>query len=72
MAAQSVPKKKNKMPFLSEPIEGVLRIRAREGLKLYLLSAVGYKRALNVKRTNGEYIVPLDEKLGTYWMMLEM
>jgi len=71
MAAQSVPVSPRKLPFLSEPVEGILQIQAREGLKLYALNAVGYKKALNVKRVNGKYIIPLDGKLGTYWLMLE-
>jgi len=71
MAAQSVPERPGKLPFLSEPVEGVLRIRARQGLKLYVLNAVGYKTPMKVNRKDGEYIIPLAEKLGTYWLMLE-
>jgi hypothetical protein len=70
MAAQSVPEKRRKLPFLSEPIEGVLQIRAREGLSLFALNAVGNKKALEVNRINGKYIIPLDKKMRTYWLML--
>ncbi len=70
MAAQSVPGKHNKLPFLSEPIEGLLHIHAAEGLKLYTLNAVGFKKLINVKRINGRYVVPVGAGLKTYWLML--
>ncbi len=72
MAAQSVPEKRRKLPFLSEPVKGVLKVRAREGLVLYALSAVGNKRAVKADRVNGEYVIALDEKIKTYWLMLAM
>ncbi len=72
MAAQSVPEKPRKLPFLSEPLEGILQIRAREGLRLYALNAVGYKKAVKFKKTNGKYIITLNEKIKTYWLMLAM
>lgn len=72
MAAQSVLENGKKLPFLSEPISGELRIHAVEGLKLFALNATGKKREVVVERVNNQYIISLDEKLETYWLMLEM
>lgn len=72
MAAQSVPGNDNKLPFLSEPISGVLRIQAKDGLKLFALSATGKKREVAVERVNDQYVISLNAKLETYWLMLEM
>ncbi len=71
MAAQSVPERHNKLPFLSEPVEGILQIEAKKHLKLFALNATGQKTEITTERIDGKYTIVLDAKLGTYWLMLE-
>ncbi len=71
MAAQSVPFRGDELPFLSEPIEGTLRVRARQGLKLYAIAATGARKPLDFDVVDGSYSIRLNAELGTYWLMLE-
>lgn len=60
------------MPYLSEPVEGTLTIRAPRGLKLYRnINASGEKQHIAVPYNNGRYVITLDKLVMTYWLFLE-
>jgi hypothetical protein len=70
LAARSVPKTLDKLPFFSEPVEGELKIKAIEGLKL--AKQGNDKQSQTVKSTykDGYYYISLDKTLQTYWLTL--
>jgi hypothetical protein len=70
LAARSIPSPGNKLPFLSEPVVGKLRIRAPEGLQLFALDRGGRGKPVAVIYTAGHYLLELDHQLGTYWLKL--
>jgi hypothetical protein len=59
-----------KLPFLSEPVEGHLLIKAAKGLKLFKHNADQKKQKLPVLYKNGQYDITLDKSLDTYWLFL--
>ena len=71
MSAQSIPEVVNRLPMLSEPVEGTVHIKTRSGLNLYALDARGNKRPVDLIRTEDGYTISLDKELGTYWLLLE-
>jgi hypothetical protein len=71
-AAQALPVRPNQLPFLSQPIEGRISIRARPGLRLYSVNPSGEKHPVKVNYLNGRYEVELSEALVSFWAVLEM
>ena len=72
LAARSVPKSENELPFYSEPVEGHLVIRAPKGLKLYKEDRFAKKRQeIPAPYRNGRYRINLDRSLATYWLVLK-
>lgn len=72
LAARSVPKVADKLPFFSEPVEGVLKIKAVPGMNLNIQGI--YEKGKTVKFTyqDGYYVIPLTPDLQTYWLMLSL
>jgi hypothetical protein len=70
LGARSVPEQEMKLPFLSEPVEGHLLIKAAKGLKLFKHNADQKKQKLPVLYKNGQYDITLDKSLDTYWLFL--
>ena len=70
LAARSIPKSGNELPFLSEPVEGQLRIKANKGLKLIKQGASQQGRVISAPYKDGHYLITLDKTLATYWLVL--
>jgi len=69
--ARAVPSDGGKMPMLSEPVEGLIRIAGPRGLKLIPLAGDGSRlRPREVKYADGRYAVELAAQSGTHWFML--
>ncbi|KPK36796.1 MAG: hypothetical protein AMJ65_15810, partial [Phycisphaerae bacterium SG8_4] len=70
--ARAVPSEGDRMPMLSEPVEGRIRIAGPPGLRLIPMagdaSGLG---ALDVEYTDGKYLVELPAQSGTHWFMLD-
>jgi hypothetical protein len=70
LAARSVPKSTDKLPFYSEPVIGQILIKAPKGLKLFKVSGDQQGKEIPVKYSNGQYTINLDKSLKTYWLAL--
>jgi len=70
LAARSVPETEGQLPFLSEPVEGRLLIKAVKGLKLYKHDFNQKKQEIPVSYKDGQYSISLNKSLGTYWLFL--
>ena len=70
LAAQSVTSK-GKLPFLSEPMKGVLKISAQQGLSLYGLNSYGKESKIETFYQSGQYLIKLAEVNDAYWMVLK-
>jgi len=69
--ARAVPSDGGKMPMLSEPVEGLIRIAGPRGLKLIPLAGDGSRLSvLEGKYGDGKYTVELPAQSGTHWFML--
>lgn len=70
LAARSKTRADWQLPFLSEPVEGMLRVRAPKGLKLYMATAQKKMKELPVKYENGRYEIALGKATPSYWLFL--
>jgi len=70
LGARSLPQTEGELPFLSEPIEGRLLIKAPGGLKLFKHLAQQQKKEIPTSYENGHYSIALNRSLDTYWMFL--
>ncbi len=70
LAARSFTEADGRLPFLSEPVEGSLLIKAPKGLKLYKHIAGQKKKEIPISYEDGRYAIKLDKTAGTYWMSL--
>jgi len=70
LAARSVPEAEGQLPFLSEPVEGQLIIKAAKGLKLFKRDIDQKKHELPMSYKNGRYVIKLDKSMETYWLFL--
>lgn len=70
LAARSVTETDGKLPFLSEPVEARLLIRAPKGLKLYQYFLEQRRKELPVSYKNGRYTINLEKTTKTYWVSL--
>jgi hypothetical protein len=69
--ARAVASSDGRMPMLSEPVEGRIRIAGPPGLQLIPLAGdSGRLSALNVEYADGKYLVELPAQSGTHWFML--
>lgn len=66
LGARAVPRSANELPYYSEPVQGMLVIRAPKGLTLYYGN-----KALPAPYVDGAYRVRLDRELGTRWLTLK-
>lgn len=72
LAARSVPRSENRMPYVSEPVEGALTIRAPKGLRLYQrVAASGEHQHIGAPYKDGRYVITLDKRVTTYWLFLK-
>jgi len=69
LAARSVPKSGDQLPFLSEPVEGQLKIKANNGLKL-IKQGANQGKVVPALYKDGHYLITLDKTLATYWLVL--
>lgn len=71
LGARSEPRSEYRLPFLSEPVEGKLAIRAPRGLTLYAKYGAGEEeRRIPAPYESGRYHIDLDQSLDTYWLEL--
>jgi len=70
LAARSLPETEGQLPFLSEPVEGQLLIKAVKGLKLFKRDTNQKKQELPSLYTDGQYVITLDKSIGTYWLFM--
>jgi hypothetical protein len=69
--ARAVPSEGGRMPMLSEPVNGRIRIAGSRGLKLVPLAGDGSELpVLEVEYADGKYVVELPPQSGTHWLML--
>ena len=66
LAARSIPKSGDELPFLSEPVEGQLRIKANKGLKLIKQGASQQGRVISAPYKDGHYLITLDKTCLLY------
>lgn len=65
------PSAGGRMPMLSEPVKGTIRVRARAGLKVHALGGDGADLGLvEAPYDGGRYILRLPAARGTHWWML--
>jgi len=71
--AQSKPKQKNQLPFLSEPVTGQLKIYARKGMKLYPINRIGKLKdqILAKQDRDGKYNINLSSDMKYHWFVLQ-
>jgi len=71
--ARSKPKTKNQLPFISEPITGLLEIHAPKGLTLYPINQIGkLKDKLFAQQDNeGKYNINLSSDMKYHWFVLQ-
>lgn len=70
LAAQSLPAAGNRLPFLSEPVQGMLSVTAKPGLKAFALFGDGERREVEANFERGVYNLALDASLKTFWILL--
>ena len=71
VGARSIPRAADSLPFYSEPVEGVILIRAPPGLKLGAWDArTGQARRLPAAYRDGQYVLALDPSLRSSWLSL--
>ncbi len=71
VGARSIPRAADSLPFYSEPVEGVILIRAPPGLKLGAWDArTGQVRRLPTAYRDGQYVLALDPSLRSSWLSL--
>ncbi len=70
LAARSLPETEGQLPFLSEPVEGQLLIKAVKGLKLFKRDTNQKKQELPSLYKDGQYVITLDKSIGTYWLFM--
>jgi len=69
--ARAVPSSGGRMPMLSEPVKGRIRIAGPRGLKLVPLAGDGSKlSALKAEYADGKYVIEFPAQSGTHWFML--
>ena len=71
MTAQSLPVGTYNLPFLSQPVKGLLHIKAARGLKLYSIDAQGKKHRAPAPRHKGSYVIELDKIPFNHWLVLQ-
>ncbi|UCG58975.1 MAG: hypothetical protein JSU70_05595, partial [Phycisphaerales bacterium] len=60
-----------RMPLLSEPVRGRIRISGPKGLKLLSLAGDGQKLGpIGARYDNNGYVVELPAQIGTHWFLL--
>ncbi len=70
VAARAVPQANNRPPFYTEPVLGVLKIRAPKGLRLYRPVTGQTATALPTVYKDGHYAVDLSTVQGSPWLLL--
>jgi hypothetical protein len=69
--ARAVPSPGGRMPMLSEPVKGRIRIAGPKGLKLVPLAGDGKKLGpVTLRYDDGRYVVELPAHAGTHWFLL--
>ncbi len=71
VAGQSIPLTPGRLPFFAETVEGRLSIRARPGLKFYLLDPSGAKQPFSISRRGEFYDIQLTKAFSSFWGLLE-
>lgn len=75
LGSNSVPYKdlkgRSRIPFLSQPITGHIRIEAQKGLRVYSIDNLGMKIELPGIFDQGWYGIDLGEAINSHWLMLE-
>jgi len=71
--ARSKPKQSNKLPFISEPVTGLLEIHAFKGLTLYPINRIGKLKDKLVAQQDdeGKYNINLSSDMKYHWFVLQ-
>ena len=70
LAAQTMPGEPNSNAAFTEPVAGRIAITASPGLHAFQLSGNGLARPMQTRYENGKYILNLDHRLNSLWIML--
>lgn len=70
IGTRSQPQPGNKTPFLVEPLEGSIRIKAPKGLKAYRNGPFNQWQELPTTYADGQYTLQLDGSRAVQWVML--
>ena len=71
LATQALPANKDELPFLSEPLKGLLRITNKNRLKLYALDRTGRKIRQPLNSANGVYTLRPERLKPANWFLLQ-
>lgn len=71
LTTTTIPSNGNTIPFISDPLNGTLTVKARKGLQLYLINKFGREFILPTQYIDGAYQILLDSKIDTYWLALK-
>lgn len=71
MSAQAVLAVPDRLPYVSEPITGEIRVRARPGLKAYRADRDGGLHPMPFETTEDGYLLPLGPDLKANWLFLQ-
>jgi len=63
-------KGRQKLPFLSQPIKGKIKIQSEDGMNLYRINQNGNRERVEAKYHDGSYRIDLSELPLTYWLIL--
>jgi len=72
--ARSKPKEENnQLPFISEPVTGLLEIYAAKGLKLHPISRIGKlkENIVALQDSEGKYSINLSSDMEYHWFILQ-
>ncbi len=69
---KAYPSPGNRLPFLSEPVEGEVELANGGELVLYPLGVDGKKgKGIRLSRRKLSLVIPLEKEFGTHWYLLE-
>lgn len=71
LSARAVPRDSRKTPFYVEPLEGMLTIKAPQGLKLFTQGILAQIKELPVTYLDGRYMITLDGAQMSNWLFLK-
>ncbi len=71
LTAQAILAVPDRLPYVSEPVKGEIRVRAPQGLKAYRADRDGALHPIPFETTKDGYAVPLGPDLKANWLFLQ-